>query len=104
MQKAKIMEKEVYDIIKKIPSGRLTTYGDIAKFLGKPNHGRTIGKILNKNENPINIPCHRVVQTNGKIGGYKFGEELKKVLLKREGIKINGNNIINFNEVREKLE
>jgi methylated-DNA-[protein]-cysteine S-methyltransferase len=102
--KNKINDYEIYELLKKIPIGKLTTYGDIAKHLGKPGQSRTIGKILNKNKNPINIPCHRVINSNGNLGGYKFGKELKKILLKREGMEISKDKIVNFNKFRENLE
>ncbi|MDQ4072783.1 MAG: MGMT family protein [Thermoproteota archaeon] len=91
--------------MRNIAWGKVTTYGDIARHLGKPSQSRTIGKILNNNKNPIGIPCHRVVKTNGSIGGYKFGIEFKKMLLKREGIEINNKNkVTNFEKIREELK
>jgi methylated-DNA-[protein]-cysteine S-methyltransferase len=76
----------VYDIVDQIPEGKVTTYGDIAKALGHPGASRLIGRILNKNPNPILTPCHRVIKSNGNIGGYAFGKTRKKELLKKEGL------------------
>jgi methylated-DNA-[protein]-cysteine S-methyltransferase len=103
--KERIKEDEVYMILRSIEGGKVTTYGDIARHLGMPNQSRMIGKILNNNKNPINIPCHRVVKTNGSVGGYKFGTEFKKMLLKREGIDTNNKNkVIDFQRIREDLK
>ena len=77
---------DVFDILVKIPKGKVTTYGDIAKILGHPGASRAIGRILNSNPNPIVVPCHRVVMSNGNIGGYAFGKIRKKELLKKEGL------------------
>ena len=80
----------VYGIVAQIPEGKVTTYGDIAKALGHPNASRVVGRILNKNPNPILTPCHRVIKSNGNIGGYAFGKARKKELLKKEGLSFAG--------------
>lgn len=92
-------QKRVYSLIKKIPKGRISTYGQIAKVLGCPDSARLIGRILNQNPQLIKIPCHRVVRSDGQIGGYKLGIKKKKSLLQKEGIKIKGNEILNFNKL-----
>jgi methylated-DNA-[protein]-cysteine S-methyltransferase len=78
--------EDVYDILLTIPKGKVSTYGDLAKALGNPGASRHIGRILSKNPNPIMVPCHRVVMSNGKIGGYAFGTQEKKKLLQNEGV------------------
>ncbi|MEM2856306.1 MAG: MGMT family protein [Candidatus Nitrosocaldaceae archaeon] len=92
-------KKRVYEIVKKIPEGRVTTYKAIAKAIGKPNASRAIGKILKDNPNPIVVPCHRVVKSNGMIGGYVYGKEIKQRLLECEGIVIDDGFIKNFNQI-----
>ena len=92
--------RDVYDILVKIPEGKVTTYGDIAKALGHPNASRAIGNILNKNPNPVIVPCHRVVMSNGTIGGYAFGKGVKKELLKKEGLRFLGDGIPDFAKFR----
>ena len=88
--------KEVYEIIKKIPKGKVTTYSEIAKVMGI--HPRKVAKILSKNKNP-KIPCYRVVYSNGRVGGYKFGGKKEKIRkLRKENIKIRGDKIVNFSE------
>jgi methylated-DNA-[protein]-cysteine S-methyltransferase len=81
-----IKSEDVYNMLLTIPKGKVSTYGDLAKALGNPAASRHIGRILNKNQNPIKVPCHRVVMSNGKIGGYAFGTQKKKELLQKEGV------------------
>ena len=79
-------QKKVYEIVKRIPKGKVLTYKKIAKLAGKPRAWRAVGNILNKNPNPKIIPCHRVIKSNGEIGGYKDGTKKKISLLKSEHI------------------
>jgi methylated-DNA-[protein]-cysteine S-methyltransferase len=81
-----IRANDVYDIVAQIPEGKVTTYGDIARALGHPGASRAIGRILNRNPNPIITPCHRVIKSDGKLGGYVYGTIKKKELLKKEGL------------------
>jgi methylated-DNA-[protein]-cysteine S-methyltransferase len=69
---------------KKIPRGKTATYKEIAKIAGSPRAYRAVGNILNKNRDP-KIPCHRVIRSDGKTGGYNRGPEKKLTLLKKEG-------------------
>jgi methylated-DNA-[protein]-cysteine S-methyltransferase len=78
---------EVFKIVKKIPKGKVVTYNFISKKIN--SSPRAVGKILNKNPNLVIVPCHRVVMSNGKIGGYKKGIMEKSRLLKKEGIDLN---------------
>jgi len=81
------LEELVYTLIQLVPVGKVTTYGSIAKILNI--HPRVVGRILAKNERLIEIPCHRVVCSNGEIGGYSGGSiEFKAKLLKLEGVRI----------------
>jgi methylated-DNA-[protein]-cysteine S-methyltransferase len=82
-----IKDQEVYDLLLAIPPGKVSTYGDIANALGHPHAARLIGNILKRNPNPIQVPCHRIVKSNGMLGGYMYGISMKKQLLKEEGIK-----------------
>ena len=67
-----IKDSEVYDLLLKIPAGKVSTYGDLAKALGNPLASRQVGRILGRNPNPIKVPCHRVVMSDGKVGGYSM--------------------------------
>lgn len=89
---------KVYELCKKIPKGKISTYHDIAYTLNTKAY-RAIGKILNKNPLPNKIPCFKIIKNNGEIGGYKLGIKEKIKRLKREGIKIKNNKVINFKKI-----
>src|SRR5215469_3728586 len=95
-----IKDRDVYDLLLKIPAGKISTYGDLAKALGNPLASRQVGRILGRNPNPIKVPCHRVVMSNGKVGGYFYGIDRKKELLEKEGISFTNENVNNFMEIR----
>jgi methylated-DNA-[protein]-cysteine S-methyltransferase len=95
-----IKDCDVYDLLLKIPAGKVSTYGDLAKALGNPAASREIGRILGRNPNPITVPCHRVVMSDGKVGGYAYGSDKKIELLEEEGISFTGKIISNFKKVR----
>jgi len=97
---ASITEQDVYVLLSKIPPGKVSTYGDIAKALGHPKAARAIGRIIANNPNPISIPCHRVVKSNGEIGGFAYGEQRKTEILEKEGIKFQNRIVENFEEQR----
>jgi len=78
-------QKKVLEAVKKIPKGEVLTYKTIAKKIGKPRAWRAVGNILNKNKDP-KIPCYRVIRSNGRVGGYRYGIKKKIALLKKEGI------------------
>lgn len=80
----------VWEETLKIPYGSVVTYGEIARRIGKPKAARAVGQALNKNPIPIIIPCHRVIGSDGNLTGFGGGIEIKKFLLKHEGVKIGG--------------
>ncbi len=75
--------EKVLHIVKKIPKGKTMSYKEVARKAGSPRAYRAVGNILNKNYDP-QIPCHRVIRANGKIGGYNRGQEEKVKKLKQE--------------------
>lgn len=77
-------KEKVYNIVKKIPKGKVLTYKEIAEKIGNPKSYRAVGNVLNRN-NDKSIPCHRVIRSDGKIGGYNRGILIKKQMLKKEG-------------------
>ena len=95
-----IRNNDVYDLLMKIPTGKVSTYGDLARALGNPSASRTIGRILGENPNPIKVPCHRVVMSNGQIGGYAYGTARKRQLLEKEGVSLTNGIVQNFKNVR----
>ena len=79
---------KVWNYLKKIPKGKLRTYSQVAKAINKPLAVRAVANAIGKNPFPPIIPCHRVVRSDGSLGGYsgKGGITTKKVLLKKEKI------------------
>ncbi len=81
--------EKVYQIVRRILRGKTLTYKEVAKLAGRPKAFRAVGNILNKNRDFKRVPCHRVVRSDGKIGGYALGTKKKKELLKkRRGYRI----------------
>lgn len=85
----------VYKAVKKIPKGRVATYGDIAWAIGKPKAARAVGQVLHVNPQPVVIPCHRVVNRLGKLAkGFGFGGMIKqKELLQADGVEVVDNTV-----------
>ncbi|MDP3729130.1 MAG: MGMT family protein [bacterium] len=81
-----VFSNSVYNIVRAIPRGATLTYQEVARHAGKPKAYRAVGNILNKNRDFKNIPCHRVVRSDGNIGGYVLGSSKKRALLKKESI------------------
>lgn len=88
----KNFKKKVLNIVKKIPKGKVLSYKKVAQLAGSPRAWRAVGNILKhstelsqipKNKTP-QIPCHRVIRSDGKLGGYNRGFEAKKKLLQKE--------------------
>ena len=77
-------QREVWDITRLIPYGETRSYGWVAEQIKKPRAVRAVGQALSKNPLPIIVPCHRVVTSNGKLGGFSGGVEMKKYLLSLE--------------------
>ena len=95
-----IRNSDVYDLLLKIPAGKVSTYGDLARALGNPSASRAIGRILGENPNPIKVPCHRIVMSNGRVGGYAYGTAKKRQLLEKEGVSFINGTVKNFSNVR----
>ena len=86
--KGTTFQLKVWKYLKKIPRGSVKTYTQVAKGIGKPLAVRAVANAIGKNPYAPRIPCHRVIRSDGSLGGYsgKGGIETKKLLLKREGI------------------
>tara|TARA_B100000686_G_C16256937_1_gene697260 strand:+ start:310 stop:609 length:300 start_codon:yes stop_codon:yes gene_type:complete len=87
--------QKCYELLSKIPKGKISTYKQIANILNTKAY-RAVGNAMANNPNPIILPCHRVIKSNGYIGGYALGVKKKISLLKNEGIVIKKNEIIDF--------
>ena len=81
-------EKQVYRIVAEIPRGEVRSYRWVAEKIGSPRAYRAVGNALNKNRHPQSIPCHRVIRSDGSIGGYAKGSALKVDILRREGLDV----------------
>jgi len=76
-------KKKVFEVVRRVPKGKTMTYKEVAELAGSHKAYRAVGNILKTNYNPL-IPCHRVIRSDGKLGGYNRGENKKKELLKKE--------------------
>ncbi|QTY26254.1 MGMT family protein [Flavobacterium sp. CS20] len=92
--------EKVYDIVRQIPQGKVTTYGAIAKALGAAKSSRTVGYAMNASHQYDDVPAHRVVNRNGVLTGkHHFpGTDVMQQMLEAEGIKIKDDKIINFEQ------
>lgn len=79
-------QNSVWQGLMRIPFGQTTTYGELARAIGKPRAARAVGLALNRNPIPLLIPCHRVIGKGGTLTGYALGMDVKKALLTHENI------------------
>lgn len=87
----------VYEIVRQIPSGKVSTYRDVAHALGSRAY-RAVGQALRQNRDP-RVPCHRVVAADGNLGGFNRGVKEKERLLKKEGISVSSGKVQGFEKV-----
>ena len=81
------LQIQIWNYLKKIPKGSVKTYSEVAKAIGKPKATRAVANAIGKNPYPIKIPCHRVIRSDGSLGGYsgKGGIRTKRNILRGEG-------------------
>ena len=91
--------RRVLTVVRRIPSGRVATYGDVAAMAGRPRAARAVGNIM-KTCGLRDVPCHRVIAAGGALGGYGGNLQLKRSLLRAEGILVSGSRIRHFREKR----
>jgi O-6-methylguanine DNA methyltransferase len=89
----------VLSVVRRIPPGRVATYGDVAEMAGRPRAARAVGNIM-RECHARDVPCHRVVGAGGALGGYGGNIELKRSLLRAEGLVVVGRRIRGFATVR----
>lgn len=102
--------ERVINVVRQIPKGKVMTYGDIAHVLGCSAY-RAVGQVMKNNEcgfwldefDEARVPCHRVVASGGKIGGYSRGFDMKKRILESEGILVKNEKIVEFEKKRVSL-
>ena len=92
----------VLTVVRRIPVGYVATYGDVAEAAGRPGAARAVGNIMRDCRRP-DLPCHRVVAAAGKLGGYGGNLELKRALLRAEGLQVSTSTIRNFSTHRARL-
>jgi len=88
--------ERVWELMKRIPKGKVTTYKIIANKLGTKAY-RAVGNACNKNPYSA-APCHRVVKSDGNIGGFRGGTNKKIIMLRNEGLKIENGKLVDFNK------
>jgi O-6-methylguanine DNA methyltransferase len=89
----------VLSVVRRIPPGRVATYGDVAMMAGRLRAARAVGNIMRECRD-LSIPCHRVVGAGGALGGYGGNLELKRALLRAEGIIVLGSRVRSFHAAR----
>ena len=92
-------QQRVLFAVRRIPPGKIATYGDVAGAAGAPRAARAVGNIMKGCRLP-GVPCHRVVAAGGRLGGYGGSEGLKRALLQAEGIAVSGTRIRDFDQKR----
>lgn len=84
--------EKCYQLLQRVPEGQVTTYKELAHALGTRAY-RAVGQAMNQNPRLIEVPCHRVVCSNGEIGGYALGVQKKIELLQKEGVVVKSNRL-----------
>ena len=87
------LRSRVLELVSLIPRGRVTTYAELAKAAGRPRAWRAVGNLLSRNPRPVEVPCHRVVRSDGRVGGYSLGRRRKVALLREEGVEVRGERV-----------
>ena len=90
-------ERRVLTIVSRVPAGRVTTYGDVARLAGRPRAARAVGNIMRTSNRP-GLPYHRVVAAGGRLGGYT-SLAMKRSLLTAEGLTVGPGRVVNFAQV-----
>lgn len=93
-----LKSQDCYNLLSKIPQGKVTTYKEIATQMNSKAY-RAIGSLIGKNPNAPQVPCHRVVKSDGGLGGYAFGLDKKIAILKSEGVEVSDGKVKNFQEI-----
>ena len=92
----KIFKQRVWKALKRVPRGKVTTYALLARAVHVPRGARAVGHACNKNPFAPHVPCHRVVKSDGSLGGYATGLRRKRALLEKEGVHVKRNRIVDF--------
>ena len=96
-------QSDCYEALKKIPKGKVITYAGLARMIGRPKAHRAVGSAMNKNPYAPQVPCHRVVKSNGDLGGFATDIEVKIKRLQEEGVMVSDNKIVDFRSTLYKI-
>ena len=99
MSKFSNFQMRVLSAVRRIPAGRVATYGDVAAAAGAPRAARAVGNIMKVCRTP-GVPCHRVVAAGGRLGGYGGNDGLKRALLAAEGLTVSTSRVRDFDRRR----
>ncbi len=88
--------ERVYAALCAVPPGRVTTYGELARAAGMAGGQRAVGRMMRDNPYPGIVPCHRVVMSDGRVGGYAHGTPRKEAMLAGEGVEVRGGRVVDF--------
>lgn len=91
--------RRVLRVLRRIPAGRVATYGDVAALAGRPGAARAVGQIMRRAQEP-GLPYHRVIAAGGVVGGFGRSPQLKVQLLRAEGVAIRGRRVARFHDCR----
>ncbi len=96
----KTVFERIYEQVKRIPRGRVATYGQIALYAGNPRWARVVGYALHSNPDPDSIPCYRVVNREGRVSrAFAFGgENMQIIMLRGDGIEVSDDGIVNLDK------
>jgi O-6-methylguanine DNA methyltransferase len=94
-----VFAQKVLQVVSRIPTGRVATYGDVARMAGRPRAARAVGAIL-RTATRRALPYHRVIAAGGRLGGYGGSVEIKRALLAAEGLRVRSGRVRDFRTVR----
>ena len=98
MKKSTTFDQRCQDLLLEIPKGKVTTYKELAHALGSKAY-RAVGQAMGRNQKLVEVPCHRVVRSNGETGKYAWGPEVKIRLLLEEGVRVEKGKIIHLDRI-----
>ena len=96
-------QSDCYEALKKVPKGKVITYAGLARMIGRPKAHRAVGSAMNINPYAPQVPCHRVVKSNGDLGGFATDIEVKIKRLQEEGVMVSDNKIVDFRSTLFKI-
>jgi O-6-methylguanine DNA methyltransferase len=96
---ASMFQRRVLSIVRRIPAGRVATYGDVAELAGAPRAARAVGTVMRECRDPA-VPCHRVIAAGGALGGFGGNLQIKRERLRAEGLDVGVTRVRRFQDIR----